>query len=163
MDHRLTNPETTMNRPSHLRRTLFALALSLLSLPFAGAQAPAYPTRAVSIIVGTDPGGAPDILARLLATRLSDKLGKQFIVENKPGAAGMVGARLAAGAAADGHTLFLGTVATNAIVASAYKHPGGTPSIAATYSTRVSPMITSAESRSPPISACAASPITMSA
>ena len=113
-----------MNRPSHLRRTLFALAPSLLALPFACAQAPAYPTRAVSIIVGAAPGGAPDILARLPATRLSDKLGKQFIVENKPGAAGMLGARLAAGAPADGHTLFLGTVSTNAIVASAYKLPG---------------------------------------
>ena len=116
-----------MNCPPFLRRTLLALALSLLSHSSVWAQAPAYPTRAVSIIVGTEPGGAPDILARLLATRLSDKLGKQFIVENKPGAAGMVGARLAANAPADGHTLFLGTVATNAIVASAYKQPGYDP------------------------------------
>lgn len=95
------------------------------SLSFTGlAQAPAYPARTVSIIVGTEPGGAPDILARLLATKLSARFGNQFIVENKPGAAGIVGARLAAGAPADGHTLFLGTVSTNAIVASAYKQPG---------------------------------------
>ncbi len=116
-----------MNGLSHTWRKLSVLALVLLLPALACAQSPAYPTRAVSIIVGTEPGGAPDILARLLATRLADKLGKQFIVENKPGAAGMVGARLAAGAPADGHTLFLGTVSTNAIVASAYKQPGYDP------------------------------------
>ena len=113
--------------PSRAWPIQFVLALALVSPPPAFAQAPVYPSRAVSIIVGTEPGGAPDILARLLATRLADKFGKQFIVENKPGAAGMVGARLAAAAPADGHTLFLGTVSTNAIVASAYKQAGYDP------------------------------------
>lgn len=93
----------------------------------AWAQPGAYPSRTVSIVVGTEPGGAPDVIARLLAERLTQRLGKQFIVENKPGAAGTVGARLVAAAPPDGHTLFLGTVSTHGTAPSVYRDPGYDP------------------------------------
>jgi len=113
------------------RRTWLAGLLALACIggvsSDAVAQAGAWPSRTVSIVVGTEPGGAPDVIARLLAERLSQRLGKQFIVENKPGAAGTVGARQVAAAAPDGHTLFLGTVSTHGIAPSVYREPGYDP------------------------------------
>jgi len=66
-----------------------------------------YPTKSVRIIVPFAPGGFNDIVARLLATQLSERLGKQFIVENKSGAGGAVAGELVAGAPKDGHTLLI--------------------------------------------------------
>lgn len=113
------------------RRTLLASLPALAcaaTLPLGAlAQASAYPSRTVSIVAGTEPGGAPDVIARLLAERLSQRLGRQFIVENKPGAAGTVGARQVAAAAPDGHTLFLGTVSTHGTAPSVYREPGYDP------------------------------------
>lgn len=114
------------NRRIHLAG-LLALACAGGVARNARAQASAYPSRTVSIIVGTEPGGAPDVIARLLAEQLSQRLGRQVIVENKPGAAGTVGARQAAAAAPDGHTLFLGTVSTHGIAPSVYREPGYDP------------------------------------
>jgi len=68
-------------------------------LRFAWAQA--YPVRPVHIIVGFGPGGAPDILARLIGHWLSERLGQQFIVENRPGAGGNIGTETVVRAAAD--------------------------------------------------------------
>jgi tripartite-type tricarboxylate transporter receptor subunit TctC len=66
-----------------------------------------YPTRPVRVIVAYAPGGQTDVVARLLAQKLSDQLGKQFYVENVPGAGGNIGMGRAAQAAADGYTLLM--------------------------------------------------------
>lgn len=79
---------------------------AVLTVSAAGASA--FPERAVRMVVGYPPGGATDLIARVLATELSKKWGQQVIVENKPGASGMLAAEQIARAPADGHTLLLG-------------------------------------------------------
>jgi tripartite-type tricarboxylate transporter receptor subunit TctC len=75
------------------------------------ALAQTYPTRPVRIIVGFSPGGAVDITARLMAQWLSERLGQQFVIENRPGAASTVGTEAVVKAAPDGYTLlFINTV-----------------------------------------------------
>jgi len=83
-----------------------AAALVLLAAPaFAFAQA--YPTKAVKVIIPFPPGGPTDVLGRIVAQRLSEKLGQPFVVENKPGASGMIGATQVAKAPADGYTILV--------------------------------------------------------
>lgn len=84
------------------------LALSVLLLATGAAQAQ-YPDKPVRIVVPFIAGSAPDVAARHVAQRLAVSLGQQFIVDNKPGAAGNVGAEVAARAAPDGYSLFLMT------------------------------------------------------
>lgn len=79
-----------------------------------------YPSKAITIVVGTEAGGSPDLIARILGTRLGAHLGRPVIVENRPGAAGTVGAAQVARAKPDGYTLFLGTVSSHAIAKSVY-------------------------------------------
>jgi tripartite-type tricarboxylate transporter receptor subunit TctC len=104
-------------------KLLSRLLLSLVCLTAAvgGAQAAGYPDRPVHIIVGYPPGGSTDISARLFGQWLSQKLGQQFIIDNKPGAGNNIGTELAAKAAPDGYTLFLANPA-NTINATLYKH-----------------------------------------
>ena len=84
--------------------------------PAANAQSPdAYPTRPVKIIVPYQSGGATDIIARIVAARLTDSLGQNVLVENRPGASGNLALEAAAKAPADGYTLLVGNVSTNAI------------------------------------------------
>jgi tripartite-type tricarboxylate transporter receptor subunit TctC len=80
----------------------FALALNL-----AGAQS--YPTKPIRIVVGFPPGGGIDLVARLLSPKLSENLGQQVVVDNRAGANGIIATDLVAKAAADGHTIFIGT------------------------------------------------------
>lgn len=86
-------------------------------------DASAYPSRTVTLVVGFAPGGATDITARILASKLSQAFGKPFIVENKPGADSNIGTEQVVRAKPDGYTLLLETVA-NATNMSAYKHLG---------------------------------------
>src|ERR671920_2333222 len=67
-----------------------------------------YPTKSVRLIAAAAPGGNPDVLARMLAARLSDTFGRPFVVENVPGAGGVVAAEQVARANPDGHVLMLG-------------------------------------------------------
>ena len=83
------------------------------------AWAQAYPTRPVRIIVGFAAGGATDIVARLVGQWLSERLGQQFIIENRPGAAAISAPRRSCSAPADGYTLLLVSSA-NAINATLY-------------------------------------------
>ena len=88
------------------RRGALALGGALAVLPWA-ANAQAYPARAVRIIVPTGAGGITDVLARLVAERLAARLGGQVIVENRPGAGGIIGTEAVARAEPDGHTLLM--------------------------------------------------------
>ena len=104
----------------HLRRRhLLALAGSAL-LPAAVLAQAAWPSKPVRIIVPFPPGGTTDILARSLAPELARAFGQPFIIENKPGAGGNVGADLVAKSPGDGYTLLMGTVGTHGINASLY-------------------------------------------
>jgi tripartite-type tricarboxylate transporter receptor subunit TctC len=82
----------------------------------------AWPAKPVSYIVPFTPGGSTDVIGRTLCEKLQAALGQPFVVENKPGAAGAVGAAYVAKARADGYTLFGGTISTHAINASLYKN-----------------------------------------
>jgi tripartite-type tricarboxylate transporter receptor subunit TctC len=75
-------------------------------------QAQPYPTKPIHLIVPFPPGGTADALARLMAQRLSEGLGQPFVVEDKPGAAGNIGAEYVARSAPDGYTLLYGTIGT---------------------------------------------------
>jgi tripartite-type tricarboxylate transporter receptor subunit TctC len=96
------------------RRTLIALAAAV-ALPGAALAQGNWPTKPVRIVVPFAPGGTTDILARVLAPELSKAFGQQFIVDNRGGAGGNIGADHVAKADADGHTLLMGTVGTHGI------------------------------------------------
>src|SRR5947207_15911135 len=83
---------------------------ALLAAAGAGALAQTFPAKPVRIVVAFPAGGGTDIVARLLAPKLTDIWGQQVIVDNRAGASGVIGTEFAARAAPDGHTLFLGTL-----------------------------------------------------
>ena len=101
-----------------LRRRLIAAAA--LALPTALAAQGAWPSKPVRIVVPFAPAGTTDILARALAPELSRVFGQPFIIDNKPGAGGNLGADQVAKSAPDGYTLLMGTVGTHAINAALY-------------------------------------------
>src|SRR6516165_2213562 len=103
------------------RRNFLHLAAGAAALPFAPhvARAQAYPTRPVRIIVGFAPAGGTDIMGRLVGQWLSERLGQQFVIENRPGAASNIGAEMVVNAPPDGYTLLVATF-VNAVNASLY-------------------------------------------
>jgi tripartite-type tricarboxylate transporter receptor subunit TctC len=84
----------------------FALALAAAA-PLAALAQGAYPTRAVTIIVPYPPSGSNDVFARAVAKKFSESMGQPFVVENKPGASGMIGAQMVSTAKPDGYTIML--------------------------------------------------------
>ena len=100
-------------------RLALAALLVLLAAPVAQAQD--YPTRNVNFVVPTGPGAGTDLLARILAPRLSERLGKSVVVENRPGAGTVIAAEAVAKANPDGHTILMGTSTPLAINASLHK------------------------------------------
>jgi tripartite-type tricarboxylate transporter receptor subunit TctC len=107
-------------------RKLLAAGLGMVALVCTAVSAAAadYPTRPVTIVVGFPPGGASDILARIVGNKLVAILGQPVIVDNRPGAGGNVAGEVVAHAAADGYTLLLGNNAILATNASLYKEVG---------------------------------------
>lgn len=98
--------------------TRLAVATALVASP---AIAQDYPTRQVTIVVPFAPGGAGDILARMIGQRLEQKWGRPFITENKPGAGGVIGAVHTAKAVPDGHTIMIAPSPTMAVNVTLYK------------------------------------------
>jgi tripartite-type tricarboxylate transporter receptor subunit TctC len=105
------------------RRLLAAAGAALCLATPAFAHAQAYPTKPVKLVVPYPPGGPTDIVARLVAQKLSDAMGQQFIIDNRPGAGGNPGAELVARSPADGYTLVVATTA-HAINPSLFKNLG---------------------------------------
>src|ERR1700722_8387497 len=99
------------------RREFLHLAVSAAALPAASciARADTYPSRPVRMIVGFPAGNASDIVARLTAQSLSERLGQQFVVENRPGAGSSVGTEVVVKALPDGYTLLMEVATANAI------------------------------------------------
>src|SRR3954447_4391994 len=107
------------------RRNFLHLAAGAAALPFAPhvARAQAYPTRPVRIICGIAAGGAPDIVARLVAQWLSERLGQQFVVENRAGGASNIATEAVVRAPPDGYTLLLAT-SSNSVNATLFEKLG---------------------------------------
>lgn len=113
----------------NLVRDLSALLVAAgLATTIAYAQAPValsgYPAKPVKMIVPLAAGGGTDYMARLVAQKLSDRVGQQFVVDNRPGAAGAIGTSAAAKSANDGHTLLMTSIGTAASAMSYYAKTG---------------------------------------
>jgi tripartite-type tricarboxylate transporter receptor subunit TctC len=107
------------------RRTICAFAGTALVAALASTAAHArddYPSRPVQMIIPFAAGGPTDIVGRVMGAKMGEVLGQQFIVENKTGAGGNIGAEAVAKAAPDGYTILMATVSTNAINPGLYKH-----------------------------------------
>ncbi len=100
------------------KQTLFTLSLLFAAAP---AAAQGYPAKPIRLLVGFAPGGGTDIVARVLAQKLSEWWGQQVVVENRAGATGTIAADLVAKSPADGYTLLMGHVNSNAIAPTLFK------------------------------------------
>src|SRR4051794_356187 len=98
-----------------MQRLLASIALAWFAVLPAAAPAQSYPSKTVRVIVPWAPGGSTDVLARLLAARMSESWGQPVVVENKSGASGNIGSDVVAKSPADGYTLLVGSVSTHAM------------------------------------------------
>jgi tripartite-type tricarboxylate transporter receptor subunit TctC len=98
-----------------------AVALASALAPGASAQQDRWPAKPVRLVVTFPPGGSSDVLARLLAPKLTGAFGQQFVVDNRPGADGMIGSEAVARAAPDGYTLLISNVSPQGINQTLYR------------------------------------------
>ena len=96
-----------MARSSFKSRAALAVIAAVLPLGFSPALAQTYPAKPVRVIVVWPPGGSNDVVARVLAQRLTENLGQTFVVENRPGATGTIGSEIAAKSPPDGYTIMV--------------------------------------------------------
>src|SRR3712207_1502474 len=101
-------------------RVIAGVLLCVTTLLAAPARAQTYPTKPVRLIVPFAPGGGVDFTSRILAQKLSEIWGQQAIVDNRPGAGGIIGTEAAAKAAPDGYTLLMGSIGSISINPSLY-------------------------------------------
>jgi tripartite-type tricarboxylate transporter receptor subunit TctC len=104
-----------------------AMILAFGAVASHAAFAQAYPAKPIRLVVPFPPGGSTDIVARIVAQKLSDRLGQQVVVENRGGAGGTIGAEAVAKAPPDGYTLVVGTTSTHAVAPSVYGKIGYDP------------------------------------
>jgi len=105
-----------MSKINKLWSFVFVLSSVLTLSGFSeNTQAQEYPNKPIKMIIPFSPGGASDLVGRILQTKLGEVLGQPIIIENKPGASGNIGMEMAAKSAPDGYTLFLGNIGTMAI------------------------------------------------
>lgn len=110
------------------RRAALGLALSAAGLAAGRAAAqPAWPSKPVTFLVPFAPGGASDITARAIGTRMAQAIGQSVVVDNRPAANGQAAARLLARSAPDGHTVLVGSIGVFALNAVLYRNPGYDP------------------------------------
>jgi tripartite-type tricarboxylate transporter receptor subunit TctC len=106
---------------------LFLISVAACCAFATAATAQTYPAKPVRIVVAFAPGGPADVMARLIGNRLAAILGQPFVIENRPGAGGTIGARAVAEAEADGHTLLLANTSTLVIGPVVYRNVGYDP------------------------------------
>ena len=105
-------------------RTICRLfTITLLAFVSSASFAQTYPAKAVRLIVPFPPGGSTDLVARVVGQKMADAWGKQVVIDNRPGANGMIGSDIVAKANPDGYSIVLGTIGPMAINASLYKMP----------------------------------------
>ena len=104
-----------------LARTLYTTAALVIAIMPAAAHAQTYPTKAIRLVIPFPPGGSTDLTGRVLGAKLGETFGQQVIVENRPGASGMIGNELVARAAPDGHMLTMGTIGAMSVNVSLFK------------------------------------------
>ena len=105
--------------------SIFAFIALAIGCAVASAQPyPSYPSKPVKLIVGYAPGGTPDVIARVIGQKLSTTLGQQFIVDNKPGAGGLVSTQTVAKSPPDGYTLLVADIGQLAISPFMFANPG---------------------------------------
>ncbi len=109
-----------MQKPSGYPKVLFLFSILVASVVGMGAHAQSWPSRPIRFIVPFPPGGGTDVNARIMAPRLTTALGQQVVVENRPGAGGMLGAELVAKSAPDGYNMVIATIGPIAINPSLY-------------------------------------------
>ena len=114
-------------RPRRTSIAAAAVILAALVMPHAAAAADKYPLRPITLIVPFPAGGGVDAVARIVADKLAAGLGQPVVIDNRGGAAGVIGMRLGARAAADGYTLVLAHTGSTSINPSLYANPGYDP------------------------------------
>lgn len=107
--------------------TVFTRLLLLLLLGVSAVHAQPYPSRAIRIVVGFPIGGPADIVARIVAQNLAERMGQPVVVDNRPGATGTIAAEQVARAAPDGYTVFMATQPTNSVAPHMYARIGYDP------------------------------------
>jgi len=102
----------------------FGMLAAMLITAAGDAAAQVYPNRPIRMVVGFPPGGGTDVVARIIVPRLSEAIGQQVVIENRPGATGTVAAAMVAKSAPDGYTIMMGHVSVNAIAPSLFHNLG---------------------------------------
>ena len=104
----------------NLRRLLSAAIGTMVMLHVSGAAAQAWPANPIRLMVPFPPGGSTDIVARIVAQKLSERLGQSIVIENRGGAGGTIGTAMVAKAAPDGYTLGVASTSTHVVAPGVY-------------------------------------------
>ncbi len=123
---RIDNAQTTQSM-KHFTHNTRAVLVALVGLLSGWAEAQTYPARPIQVIAPSTAGGGFDLVGRVLASKLSDQMGQQFVVENKPGSGTLLGTQSIAKSVPDGYHLLVGGLSNMALNVGLYKQPGYDP------------------------------------